>query len=65
MLRAKPDHETTRALVTVHALSGVTAVHAEFITTIWDSKGDSKTRVVTDPQVYNSFFAKFADNSPR
>ncbi|HAQ78972.1 MAG: hypothetical protein CFE30_02645 [Bradyrhizobium sp. PARBB1] len=65
MLKGKPDHETTRALVTVHAVSGVTAVHAEFITTIWDSKGDSKTRVVTDPQVYNSFFAKFADNSPR
>jgi hypothetical protein len=65
ILHGKPDHETTRALVTVHAISGSTAVHAEFVATVWDSKGDSKTHVVTDPQVYNSFFAKFADNSPR
>jgi hypothetical protein len=65
ILRGKPDHETTRALVTVHAVAGATAVHAQFVTTVWDSKGDSKTHVVTDPQIYNSFFAKFADNSPR
>jgi len=52
--------------VTVHhSVSGATAVHAEFVSTVWDSKGDSKTRTVTDPQVYNSFFAKFADNLPR
>lgn len=63
MLRGRPDHETTRALLTVHADGSSAAVHAEFVVTVWDSKGDAKTRVATDPQLYNTFFARFADNS--
>lgn len=65
MLHGRPDHETTRALVTVHAEGASAAVHAEFVVTVWDSKGDAKTKAATDPQVYNTFFARFAENSRR
>ena len=57
MLRGKPDHETTRAVVTVQPHGGAALVHAEFVTTVWDSKGDARTRMATEPAVYNSFFA--------
>lgn len=65
ILPGRPDHETTRALITVHDDGGATAIHAEFVRTVWDSKGDAKTRIVTDPDVYNGFFAKLADNLHR
>lgn len=50
---------------TVRAVTGAVAVHAEFVSTVRDSKGDSKIHVVADPQVSNAFVTKFADNSPR
>jgi hypothetical protein len=62
MLHGRPDHETTRALVTVHPDTGAVVIHAEFVTTVWDSKGDAKTRMATDAQSYNTFFAHLADN---
>ena len=60
MLRGKPDHETTRALVTVQPSGGAALVHVEFVTTVWDSKGDAKTRVATEPATYNGFFARIS-----
>ena len=60
MLRGKPDHETTRALVTVQPQGGAVTVHVEFVVTVWDSKGDAKTRMATEPAAYNSFFARIS-----
>ncbi|MEW6640948.1 MAG: hypothetical protein AB1586_10625 [Pseudomonadota bacterium] len=60
MLRGKPDHETTRALVTAQPHGGAAMVHVEFVTTVWDSKGDAKTRIATEPATYNGFFARMS-----
>ncbi|MBR1216591.1 hypothetical protein JQ557_01205 [Bradyrhizobium sp. U87765 SZCCT0131] len=64
MLRAKPDHETTRALVTVQPSGDAAMVHVEFVTTVWDSKGDAKTHMATEPDTYNGFFARMHGARP-
>jgi hypothetical protein len=55
-LPGKPDHQATRALIVVRPDGAGAALHAEFITTIWDSNGDSRTAMETEPAIYESFF---------
>lgn len=32
-------------------------LRARFRVTVWDSKGDASTSIVSDPQVYREFYA--------
>jgi hypothetical protein len=60
-LPAKPDHQSTRALVAVRASTAAgTLVHVEFETTVWDSAGDSRSVTPTTPELYQAFFENFA-----
>ena len=56
-MRAKPDHQSTYALVVARAASseGV-AVHVEFKVTVWDSNGDATTKTRADPEIHTQFF---------
>ena len=59
-LPAKPDHQSTRALVAVRAgMAAGTLVHVEFETTVWDSAGNSRTTTPTTPELYQAFFENF------
>jgi hypothetical protein len=60
-LPGKPDHESTRALVTVRPAAHGSAVHVEFVTTEWDSNGDAKTHTVTDAAPYDEFYKSLSD----
>lgn len=60
LLPAKPDHQYTTALVTVRASAmgpGV-AVRVRFDNTLWDSGGDSQTKIVLAKDAYDHFFAR-------
>lgn len=58
-LPARPDHQSTEALIAVATDAGgqATTVRSRFRTTVWDSNGDSKTSVASEPTVYQDFFA--------
>lgn len=58
-LPARPDHQSTEALIAVAADTGgqATTVRSRFRTTVWDSNGDSKTSVASESTVYRNFFA--------
>ena len=59
-LPAKPDHQSTHALVAVRAgMAAGTLVHVEFETTVWDSAGNSRSTTPTTPQLYQAFFENF------
>ena len=59
-LPAKPDHQSTRALVAVRAgMAAGTLVHVEFETTVWDSAGNSRSTTPTTPELYQAFFENF------
>lgn len=57
-LPSKPDHQSTQALVIVHPDLAGDIVHLELIRTIWDSGGNAKTAMLTDPASYQQFFAR-------
>jgi hypothetical protein len=57
MLPAKPDHQYTTALVSVRADGqGGATVRARFDNTVWDSNGDSQSKTVIAPSMYDDFF---------
>ena len=58
-LPGRPDHQSTEALVMlVLAPDGQSVLaRARFRTTVWDSNGDSRTTVVSDPAIYHTFYA--------
>ncbi|KAF1003435.1 MAG: hypothetical protein GAK28_04721 [Luteibacter sp.] len=56
-LPAKPDHQSTEAFVAVEAEGHGVKVRTRFRVTVWDSKGDARTSIVSDPQVYRDFYA--------
>ncbi len=59
-LPARPDHQSTRALVAVRENTAAgTLVHVEFESTVWDSAGDSRTTTPTAPELYQAFFENF------
>ena len=59
-LPAKPDHQSTRALVAVReGTAAGTLVHVEFETTVWDSAGNSRSTMPTTPELYQAFFDNF------
>jgi len=61
-LPARPDHQSTQALIVVRpGSSDGVVVHAEFKATVWDSNGDAKTRTRTDPEIYQQFFTNLTD----
>lgn len=61
-LPARPDHQTTEALVMLVPAPdghGVLA-RVRFRITVWDSNGDSRTTVISDPVIYRTFYAGVA-----
>lgn len=62
MLPGRPDHASTEALVLlVSAADGHgVSLRTRFRTTVWDSNGDSRTTVVSDPAIYRAFYAGVA-----
>jgi hypothetical protein len=59
-LPARPDHQSTRALVAVReGTAAGTLVHVEFETTVWDSAGNSRSTTPTTPELYQAFFDNF------
>ncbi|RKP48468.1 hypothetical protein D7S89_12800 [Trinickia fusca] len=57
---AKADHERVAAIVTVRAGDdgGATIVRTRFDGTVWDSNGDSRTKTLLQPELYDDFFSK-------
>ena len=56
-LPGKPDHQSLEALITLRPAAGGQGVwlRARFQRTIWDSNGDSRTKQVSEPEVYRDF----------
>ena len=57
-LPGKPDHQQTEALIMLMPAAdghGVLA-RARFRQTVWDSNGDSRTAVLSDPAIYEQFY---------
>ena len=72
MLPAKPDHEYTAALVSIRSGErGGVLIRLRLKTTVWDSKGDSKTQTVVAREAYDGLFSRIQDelaskeNAPR
>jgi hypothetical protein len=61
-LPGKPDHQSIEALVTLRPAAGGQGVwlRARFQRTIWDSNGDSRTKQVSEPELYRDFFARLS-----
>lgn len=61
-LPGKPDHQTLEALITLRpAVGGQGAwLRARFQRTIWDSNGDSRSKQVSEPELYRDFFARLS-----
>lgn len=59
-LPGKPDHQSLEALITLRPAAGGQGVwlRARFQRTIWDSNGDSRTKPVSEAEVYRDFFAR-------
>lgn len=57
ILPAKPDHQTTTAMIAVKEYGKGILIRARFERTIWDSNGDSKKNVLIDELTYTSFFS--------
>ncbi len=57
MLPAKPDHQSTQALVVVRPGVHGGIVHLELTRTVWDSNGNAQTSTVSDADSYRRFFA--------
>ena len=58
-LPGRPDHQSTEALVVLTTSPDGHGVQArtQFRSTVWDSNGDSRTMVVSDPAVYRTFYS--------
>ncbi|MBV8621801.1 MAG: hypothetical protein JOY84_23270 [Curvibacter sp.] len=59
-LPGKPDHQNTQVRVALQrgAAPGDWRVRVRFLRTVWDSNGDSRTRIVSDTEPYQDFFAR-------
>ena len=57
---AKPDHQTTEAMVVMVPVNHLhdVAVRIRFRQTVWDSNGDSRTRVLSEAEAYQAFFSR-------
>lgn len=62
LLPARPDHERLMAIVAVRAGEGGQGalVRVRFDRTVWDSNGDSRTKVALEQEIYDGFFGKTA-----
>lgn len=66
-LPAKPDHQSTEALILLTPApdgQGVLA-RTRFRRTVWDSNGDARTQLLSDAAVYQQFYAAVATRLPR
>ena len=55
---AKPDHQSTYAQLVIRRDGAQARVWIGLNSTIWDSNGDAKSRVVTDAAAYQDLFAR-------
>lgn len=55
------DHSWTVALLVFDEISPDLRVRVELMNTIWDSHGNSETRLIVDPAPYDDLFARIAD----
>lgn len=60
-LPAKPDHTQIKALVTIQPRPAESSmlVSVRFEETVWDSNGDAKSRIITEPDLYHRFFKNY------
>lgn len=56
-LPARPDHQSTEAFIAAVPEGRGVKLRTRFRVTVWDSKGDASTSIVSDPQVYREFYA--------
>ena len=57
-LRRQPDHQSTYAQLVIRRDGAQARVWIGLNSTIWDSNGDAKSRVVTDAAAYQDLFAR-------
>lgn len=59
-LPARPDHSHIKAIVNIRpqAKENRLQVALKLEETIWDSNGDSKTKIILEPKMYQDFFSR-------
>lgn len=56
-LPAKADHQSTEAFIAAESEGRTVKLRTRFRLTVWDSKGDARTSIVSDPGAYRDFYA--------